>query len=128
VLLELGWAGVGISWLVFFKSLTHTALFPIQLCCPRTGAAGAGLGRAKESPGWSFLNRNRSPILLRFLFSYVVLGLVLLELGWNLLAGPLQPAHPICLPFLLSYIVLDLVLLELGWVLYGRRNLLAVPF
>jgi hypothetical protein len=82
VLLELGWAGVGISWLVFFKSLTHTALFPIQLCCPRTGAAGAGLGRAKESPGWSFLNRNRSPILLRFLFSYVGLGLVLLELGW----------------------------------------------
>ncbi len=70
------------------------------------------------------------PICLPFLLSYVVLGLVLLELGW---AGVgiswlalFHPRTPICLPFLLSYFALGLVLLELGWV--GRRNFLACLF
>jgi hypothetical protein len=54
------------------------------------------------------------------LVSYVVLGLVLLELGWGgcryLLAGPflIAIADPYC-SLSYSYVVLGLVLLELGW-------------
>jgi hypothetical protein len=81
VVLELGWAGVGISWLVLFKSHTHTAPFPILICCsPRTDAAGAGLGGRRNLLDGSLLPAH--PIYLPFLLSYVVLGLVLLELGW----------------------------------------------
>jgi hypothetical protein len=58
------------------------APFTNQLCCPRTGAAGAGLGGHRNLLVGPLLYPYTDVLWHPVLISYVVLGLVLLELGW----------------------------------------------